>query len=182
MNDDREKINAYIDTIYNHVIIPILETDLKESCIATILLIFSSIDGLGRLAHPDNNAGVGKRFKWYINTFMPEVYHSHASALYDLRNELAHNALNFTAFISKTRMGEQHHLESDYSLGYLFVSSSVLTNDFIDSICEFEQFLDSDEKFIVRSGSRLRWLEDNTYAYWSICSTPPGPTPFINLK
>ncbi|MFA6293478.1 MAG: hypothetical protein WC637_16960 [Victivallales bacterium] len=182
MSDDRQKVDAYLEMIQDHVLSPIQGTDLKESCTATVLLIFGSIDGLGKLTHPEDLAGAGKRFKWYLRTFMRPEYGTHCDALYTLRCSLAHNALNFTSFISKTRMGEQHHLEFDSTLGYVFVSSAVLTRDFDASLRKLDEELNKDTKLITRAASRLHWLEDNTYAYWSQFSTPPGPIPFINLK
>jgi hypothetical protein len=175
------KSDAYLEMIRQHVLRPIAATDLSESCTATLILLFAGIDGLGKLLHPSDNAGVRERFDYYIDMYMNARYASHKTDLYKLRNSLAHNALNFTAFISKTKMGEMHHLQASSLPGFIFVSSSVLTRDFDSSIRRVENALRSDTTLLAVAEARLQWLDDDTYAYWGQFSTPPGPVPFIHM-
>ena len=181
MSADRDKIDAYLDTIRLHVLLPITKSDLKESCIATILLIFAAIDGLGKLTHPKVNAHTEDRFKWYLRMFMPPQYKTNQKPLYKLRNSLAHNALNFTAFISKTHMGKQHHLQPTPH-EYIFVSSAVLTCDFEASIRTLEHELAVDPDLVCRAAARLQWIDDDPSSYWTKVATPPGPVSFITLR
>ena len=182
MNEDRKKVDAYLNTLEAYVIRPIQETDLSESCIATILLIFAAIDGLGKLTHTDDNAGSRERFKHYLCNYMRGEYVQNWEELYKLRCSLAHNAVSFTSFISKTYMGEHHHLQHQTALGYLFVSSSKLFTDFCASIRTLDAAFNTDVPLLAAAGSRLQWQEDNPYSYWSKFSTPPGPATFISLQ
>jgi len=181
MDDRRAKVDAYLNMIMEHVVQPINRTDLKESCTATILLIFAAIDGLGKLTHPRCDAQPGKRFRHYLSCYMGGEYTRRQDALYKLRCSLAHNALNFSSFISKTEMGEPHHLKYDTALGFLFVSSTVLFRDFCASLSRLREAFDRDPALLSIAAERLEWREDDIYAYWGL-STPPPPAVFVSMK
>lgn len=181
MDEERQKVTAYLDVIREHVIRPVAETGLGKSCTASILLLFAAIDGLGKLTHPKDKTWTKNRFRHYVCTYMPSKYARCCEDLYDLRKSLAHNAINFTSFMSHAEMGESHHLQYHTVLGYLFVSSTVLLRDFENSLIQLEKDVDHDTGLRARAAKRLKWLEDDVYSDWGEFSTPPIPVQFISL-
>jgi hypothetical protein len=174
------KVDAYLDVIEKHVIVPIRSTNLSESCIATLLLVFASIDGLGRLTHPKIRAKVEERFELFLITYFGGLYAKHAKQIYDLRCELVHNALNVSSFMSKTWMGEIHHLTRTSPQGYLFVSSSTLFADFCTAIEMLKGKMLTDAALRAQAEQRLKWVVDDPSSYWRPFSTPPGPVEFVS--
>jgi hypothetical protein len=73
---DSSKTNEYLMTIDQHVVCPLTSTPLSNSCYATCMLLFGCIDGLGKLLHPSPATGAGERFKFYLETHMPQDYNA----------------------------------------------------------------------------------------------------------
>ncbi len=179
--DAPEKTEAYFRIIDEHIIAPIANTDLKKSCVATIMLIFAAMDGLGKLIHESDTAGAANRFK----TFLPRMgsnYAANADALWELRNSLMHNALNTASFMSSTYMAdmaEQHHLDMTRSDGLIFVSTTLLLKDFRSAKSRLQEELRQDPDLLERAASRLEWLEEDPQEIWNFPTTPPPPVRFV---
>jgi hypothetical protein len=176
------KTQAYFDLIERHVLAPIKNTEVRNSCVASLLLLFAAIDGLGRLLHSDPNAGVADRFKFFLKEYMGGKYKTHCDRIYQLRCSLAHNALSLSAFMSRTMMGESHHLRHDTALGVIFVSTPVFLKDFWHVFDELKALLATQEGLRKQAEDRLDWISDEQRALWMPFSTPPGPITFISEK
>lgn len=176
--DDAAKIKAYFEIIDEHTVAPINNTDLSKSCVATIMLLFAAMDGLGKLIHPRDTARVRARFQAFLLR-MGKDYAEHADALWELRNSLMHNALNTVSFMSNTWMGERHHLKRESPEGLIFVSTTVLLKDFCAAKDQLQEELRQNPELARRAGERLEWLEDDPQEYWSVPTTPPGPVRFV---
>jgi len=182
MMKEETKTAAYFRVIEGHVLAPIRDTDLSTSCVASLLLLFAAVDGLGKLLHPDVNAKVVERFKFFLREHMGGKYKTHCAKLYTLRCSLSHNALSLSAFMSRTMMGEHHHLEHNTPVGTIFVSTSVFLRDFTAALARVRNLLDSDRAMMLRAEDRLRWVDDEQHPCWGPCSTPPGPIRFVTEK
>ena len=129
MDDATGKVRAYLDLVDQYVIEIVKLNDVRRSCVATLMLVFAGIDGLGKLVHPDPSAKPGVRFKGFLAR-MGSKYAQHADRIWGFRNSLIHNALNTESFMSHTEMGKEHHLTEDGPDGHLFISTPVLCDDF----------------------------------------------------
>src|SRR5258708_7816149 len=115
---DGSKTFEYLQMIRQHVIQPLRDTAVGESCFEAAILIFGAADGLGKLIHDDASAGTGVRFQFFISR-LGSPYAKHKAALWGLRNSLAHNAMNVACFMSKMEQAWGKHLEE--CEGYLFI-------------------------------------------------------------
>jgi hypothetical protein len=68
MKNSETKLNVYFNLIERHILKPIEDGLLDKSCYATTILLFTAIDSLGKLTHPNSSAGAGLRFKYFIST------------------------------------------------------------------------------------------------------------------
>lgn len=156
--------------------------DVAKSCIATLLLIFCAIDGLGKLLHPNETAAVNVRFRYFLERWMGGEYALKQNDIWAVRNEIMHNALNTISFMSHTLMGEANHLQTNFSNGKFFISTIVLCRDFKNALNMVEKRLRSDDALLQAAAQRLTFIEEDPRAYWSIFSTPPGPIKFITMQ
>lgn len=143
----------YIKLIREHVIEPLEETPLSSSCYATCMMIFSCIDGLGKLLHSDDKARAGVRFKYFLTEWMKGRYGELASELYELRNSLLHNGIAPTAYMSMTE--ESRHEEIDYDNGFLYINTKRFVKDFQTALAEVEFALQSNICVFENANARL---------------------------
>ncbi len=179
--DDVNKIEAYFVIIDEHIIEPITDTDLRKSCIATIMLLFAAMEGLGKLIHPSGTAGPGQRFRAFLAR-MGKNYDEHAGALWDLRNSLMHNALNTASFMSSTHMDEQEHLRMRCPDGLIFVSTILLLKNFCSAKDRLQEELHQNPDLLERAANRLEWLEEDPRDWPRFPTTPPPPVKFIAAR
>ncbi len=178
MNFETTATKEYLKVIRRHVIVPLESTSLADSCFAAALLIFGSIDGLGKLIDPDDSAGAGKRFK----SFLPRLGSNYAALedkLWALRNSLAHNSLNVASFMSKTDDAQGAHLETDGDC--IFVHTVILLADFKDALVSLEQELRTNATLLSQFEARLSW-DEITPSGWrgsAIMTTPPPGIRFV---
>ncbi len=128
----QKAINCYLHWIEEHIVACIRDTNVKESCIATLMLLFAAMDGLGRLCHEEGNASVEKRFKAFFRRMGPE-YGKKADRLYKLRCSLVHEGLSAAVVLSKVSPTEHEHLRPVRTTGgkeYLLVNTGVFFADF----------------------------------------------------
>ena len=95
--DDEVKIEEYLKVIEERILAPIQTTEVRQSCTASLLLLFAAIDWLAKLIHPNKNAEVGERIRTFLN-YMGGDYAVNKKEIYDLRNSLVHNAINVESF------------------------------------------------------------------------------------
>src|SRR3972149_4381703 len=173
-SEEHEKVSEYFDLIDGHVLSPIENTDVRQSCLASLMLLFSAKDGWGRLLPPQSNAGVGERFKAFLPRLGPG-YVGREEALWDLRNSVMHNGLNTASFMSHVETGEQHHLEVVPPENLLYVSTSVLLKDFRVTFERLKQEILQDPRRLVQAASRLCGGAGKSPAWGAHQVTPPPP-------
>ena len=168
----------YIAAIREHVVQPLENTRISDHCFATAMLIFAGIDGLGRLVHPNPDAGAGERFKGFLPRLGIE-YQMRENEIWDLRNSLDHNAINVACYMSKTEDARGEHLEVDN--GHLFLHIVRLLADFRTSLNTLEAELQRDVKLFERTELRLEWacLDLPGWRGQNVQTTPPPIVRFV---
>jgi hypothetical protein len=167
----------YLRVIRQHVIHPLERTQVADSCFAAALLIFGSIDGLGKLIHSDDNAASKERFKEFLS-WLGSDYSALKVELWRLRNTLAHSAMNVACFMSKTEDARGEHLEQDH--GFVFIHTVRLLEDFKSAIDKLEAKFQTDEALLQRAESRLVWDSINEHG-WRGDGVMPTPPPGIRF-
>jgi hypothetical protein len=175
---DRSATAEYLQVIRQHIIYPLRETSVGESCFAAAVLIFGAVDGLGRLIHRSASAGAGDRFRCFVSR-LGEKYAQRGAALWRLRNSLMHNATNVVSFMSKTSDAGGLHLEE--CNGYLFVHTKELLQDFEAEVTRLENELKNDPSLLRQAESRLRWSPIPSLAWQEYPTTKPAPVQFVEL-
>ena len=178
---DTEKVHEYFEAIDEYVVKVIHNTCLKHSCIATLLLIFAAVDGLGNLTHADSSAKPGERFKFFIAKF-GRIYERKKEKLWALRNSLTHNALNVEVFLSRTELGEDHHLREVEVPGEIYINTNVFYRDFCKTLNAEIHRIENDELAMNQAAERLEWYYDDRGYSLDIPFTPPPPVKFIRTK
>jgi hypothetical protein len=109
MNKSKNKLESYFALIERHILDPIEKGILKSSCFASLMLLFSAIDGLGKLTDNNPYAPPGERFKNMLSQ-IGDKYEHRRDELWNLRNDLMHNGLNPISFFAHTYMGHNEVL------------------------------------------------------------------------
>ena len=138
LSQDQAKVEEYLRIIRERIMAPIQNTEIQNSCTATLLLLFAAIDGLGKLIHHDDDAGVTRRIKEFLN-YMGGDYKIRKKELSRLRNSLVHNAINVESYLSQTETASGQHLKKIGAAGFIYVNTMIMYKDFEDA---FEQFTD----------------------------------------
>jgi hypothetical protein len=142
------------------------------------MMIFGGIDGLGKLLHPDANAKVNVRFRYFLSEWMCGPYYERQKLIWELRNNLDHNAIATLTFLSRLPDSVHEHLKT--SNGTLFVNTKQFLTDFNAALQLTEDRLSADSALLVQSDNRLvevftslsRWSD----GMWE--TTPPGNVRF----
>lgn len=181
-SEEQRIVTACLALIQEHVLDPLKYPELRKSCLATLLPLFAAIDGLGRLTHDDDDAGVGERFCFFLRRLGSD-YIGKESRVYKLRNSLAHSALNEAAFMSHSWLGDDEHLNySTPPSKHIFVSTNQLHADFSRAFHTLKTDFSRDENLLQRAARRLRWVDYDPASHWPQFSTPPGPVDFVILS
>lgn len=171
----------YLRVIRQHVIHPLEMTAVAHSCFAAALLIFSSIDGLGKLIHSNDKAGSEERFKEFLS-WLGSEYSALKDELWRLRNTLVHSAMNVACFMSKTDDARGEHLEQDR--GFVFIHTVRLLEDFKSAINKLEAKFQMDATLLQRAESRLVWDSINEHGWrgGGVMPTPPPGIRFVRER
>jgi hypothetical protein len=159
--------------IREHVVQPLEESAIANSCFAAAMLIFAAIDGLGKLQHPSAEAKPNERFKLFITRLGPP-YRKCAAGLWNLRCSLDHNAMNVACFMSKTVEARAEHLE-EYK-GFLFIHTGRLLEDFKTALEQFDGELQTDDNLLQQAESRLGrdYITPKEWRRGVAVTTPPA--------
>jgi hypothetical protein len=182
MYEEGPKVDEYFSLIQDRIVSPIENTEVRQSCTATLLLLFAAIDGLGGLLHSKSDAGSNARIRSFLD-YMGGDYAAKKKQLLKLRNGLVHTAVNVESFLSKTEMTVGQHLKCVGSSGFLYVNTAVMYSDFVTSFAKFRGDLATDSALMERASSRLEWKEDQTWDETAgPMPSPPPPVEFILLR
>jgi hypothetical protein len=97
--DSRAKVDAYLDLVETRVFHALSSKAVQKSCSTTLLLVFATVDALGKLTHPNAKARPGDRFRHSLQ-FLGAPYKARAKKLWKLRNALVHNVINVESYLS----------------------------------------------------------------------------------
>ncbi len=110
-----EKINKFINLLKERTINPIDNTDIKESCTATLLLIFAAVDSLSKITCCDQQydllkkkRGNNVRFTGFLENVMRNKYSNFKDDIYNLRNDIVHTGINTKVIFSKNQHDNKH--------------------------------------------------------------------------
>lgn len=181
MKEQKEKLHQYFGIIERHIFEPIENTDLSESCYASITLLFSVIDGLGKLIHKNKKVNPGDRFKYLLES-LGKDYGNLKDELWEFRNSLIHNGINNISYMSATQKGEEQHLKFSDGNETIFINSTRLLKDVKSFTFKLKEKILMDKNLINDAASRLEWNQDDPFVYWSQYSTPPGSVRFVIQK
>ena len=182
MTDDNKKVNAYMKMLNQDVVEPLLTTQQGESNTSKILLVFASIDGLGKLIHPDESAKVRERFSYYISNYIPMVYHSHIDELYKMRCLYTNNALSFSSFVSWQKDAELHHLQYQSGAKYLHIEGTAFFQDFFESMMTLMGDIGDSQSMMSSVANRLRWLDEDDLSFWGTENTPLSNVQYVRIS
>ena len=186
-SESERKIDAYLMVIEGRILAPIQKTEIQDYCTASLLLLFSAIDGLGKLIHPSPKAGNQARIGEFL-AYMGPKYATHKKELIKLRNALVHNAINVASFLSQAKTEAQAeaeiaHLKIFGASGFIYVNTRIMFADFMSAFDRLRADFGSNKAMMKRGASRLEWREEDPYD-WGATNIPTTPPPieFIYAK
>ena len=177
-----EKINKFISLLKERTINPIDNTDIKESCTATLLLIFAAIDSLGKITCDDkdykplknkNWKGNNKRFTDFLENVMGNEYLKFKDAIYDLRNDIVHTGINTKVIFSKSQHDNKHLQKVN---GYLWINTRQFLDDFKKAIEQINIDIKNKGRYFKNAMNRLKEFNIIELDEQQDMATPsPGP-------
>ena len=175
-----EKINKFINLLKERTINPIDNTEIKESCTATLLLIFAAVDSLSKITCSDKDydlfkirKGNAERFKGFLENVMGNEYLKFKDAIYDLRNDIVHTGINSKVIFCKSQHDNKHLQEVS---GHLWINTTQFLDDFKKAIEQINIDIRNKGKYFKNAMNRLK--EFNIIElYEQQDLTPPSPGP-----
>ena len=159
-----EKINKFMNLLKERTIDPIEVMDIKESCTATLLLIFAAIDSLSKITCDDSsyeiysssngNKDVGKRFKDFLTIEMDKKYSQFKGDIYALRNDIVHTGIPIRVTLSKHELNRNSHLQKKD--GNLFINTLQLLDDFKRALEVISINIKDKGKYFHNASKRLK--------------------------
>lgn len=144
MDKDDKKIYDFIDTLKGRTIHRIDNSDIKESCTATLLLIFAALDSLSKITCSEQEFEAFKRrergenrarFTGFLDKVMGDKYTKFKCEIYELRNDIVHTGINQKTILSKSSHDNRHLEEVN---GALWINTKQFLDDFklaVEQIC-----------------------------------------------
>ena len=187
----------YLDHLQEWIVVPAQTTSLKESCVASALVIFAGIEGLGNLLWEGTKKADPKRVE-YRDLFcaglkhFPQKYRNIEDenekkgkvnkkgdrGLWKLRCGLAHFLGNRWWAMSHLDEEECRHLEF-IKPGVRLLHTPTLVHDFEIALREVDELFRSDPKRLATANARFAeppWPNDEpSLGTTTRTSTPPGP-------
>ncbi len=134
MDEYQQRFAKFIDLLEKRAIVPIENTEVKESCTATLLLIFVVVDALSKITCCDQiykSSNSGKRFKYFLSEVLKNRYSTYKNAIYNLRNNIVHTGLNTKVILSKDTNTQKHLIVDN---GNLWINSNQFLIDIKSAI------------------------------------------------
>ena len=173
------KVGEYLDLVEVRVLRALSSEAVQGSCSITLLLVFATIDALGKLTHPRAKAGAGERFRYFLD-FMGEEYKQRSKELWKLRNALVHNVINVESYLSSTELEGWVHLQPIRGGRFIYVNSRLASRNLMAAFGRVKTLLATDRNAWRQAEERLEWVENTLQAMSSDPSpTPPPPVQFI---
>jgi hypothetical protein len=160
MDDVEKKFSNFIELLKERTINSIDNLDIKESCTATLLLLFAAVDSLSKITcinpeydlYKKNKSGNKDRFKGFLDNVMGNKYKIYNDNIYDLRNDIVHTGINTKVILSKSQDHEKHLKLVD---GYLWINTNQFLDDFKKAIEQIKNNIDVKGQFYQNAKDRL---------------------------
>jgi hypothetical protein len=160
MDPMNKKIADFLGLLEKRTIDPIdADIKIKESCTATLLLIFAVIDSLSKITCTDaeytqfrHKTGNKVRFTNFLENLMGHSYAQLKDRLYDLRNDIVHTGINAKVILSKDK--HAHHLEEVN--GDLWINTSQFLDDLKETVKQIRQNIEAQGTYFRNAANRLR--------------------------
>lgn len=182
MEEVEKKFNNFVTLLEKRTINSIDKFDIKESCTATLLLLFAAVDSLSKITcsvdqyelYRKNKSGNKSRFKGFLDKVMGNKYAVCKDDIYELRNDIVHTGINKKVILSKSRDYRKHLTKS--CDGYLWINTNQFLNDFKETIEKIKNDINVKGSFYDNAKDRIRdfniiEVEDND----DMPSPSPGP-------
>jgi len=180
MEEVEKKFNKFINLLKKRTINSIDNSDIKESCTATLLLLFAAVDSLSKITCSNSEydsykkkKGNKVRFTGFLDKVMGNKYAVYKDNIYRLRNGIVHAGINTKVILSKSRDHEKHLKLID---GYLWINTNQFLDDFKKTIEQIKNDIDIQGQYYQNAKDRIRDFniikideEDNI--------PPPSPGP-----
>jgi hypothetical protein len=160
MLEVNKKFNKFLNLLKERTINSIDNSDIKESCTATLLLLFAAVDSLSKITCNDseyylyrNNKGNKVRFAGFLAKVMRNKYAVYSGAIYDLRNDVVHTGINTKVILSKSQDHEKHLQLVD---GYLWINTNQFLDDFKKAIENIKNNIEVQDQFYQNARDRLK--------------------------
>lgn len=160
MDATDKKISEFLNLLQKRTIDPIDNTDIKESCTATLLMIFAAIDSLSKITCTDdeyklfkNRKGNKIRFTNFLEKVMGLNYARFKNRIYDLRNDVVHTGINTKVVLSKNAYDGEHLQEVD---GYLWINTNKFLDDFKDILTKIHRNIEAKDIYFQNAANRLQ--------------------------
>jgi hypothetical protein len=176
---DRSKVAAYLHLVETRVLTPLASEAVQQSCSTTLLLVFATIDALGKLIHPNADASPGVRFGEFLS-FLGAGYNKRRKELWKLRNALVHNVINVESYMSSTELEGWVHLEMIGGSGLIYVNTGLASRDLFEAYRGVKALLETDMVAAQRAADRLKFVDNTQQGVGKgPHPTPPSPVQFV---
>jgi len=157
--ENRSKVSEYLNLVETRILKPLDFEAVQQSCSTTLLLVFATIDALGKLIDLNDRAGPKDRFRTFLS-FMGAEYEECYEELWKLRKSLVHNAINVESYLSSTELQGWAHLKRIGGSGLIYVNTGLFSHDLLEAFGRLKVLLNTDEAVALRAAGRLKWVED----------------------
>ena len=162
MEEVEKKFKNFINLLEKRTINSIDNLDIKESCTATLLLLFAAVDSLSKITCSDdqydlykkNKGGNKSRFKGFLDKVMGNEYAVCKDDIYELRNDIVHTGINTNVILSKSQDHKKHLIKS--SDGYLWINTNQFLDDVKKAIEQIKNDIDVKGRFYQNAKDRIR--------------------------
>ena len=180
MEEVNEKFKRFLNLLKERTINPIENWGIKESCTATLLLLFAAVDSLSKITCRDSDYELHKkkrgnkdRFTGFISEVMGNKYAVRSNDIYDLRNDIVHTGINTKVILSKSLDHNKHLQLFDKSL---WINSNQFLDDFKKAIDKIKNDIDEQGQFYQNARDRLKNFSIIEVEEQHDIATPsPGP-------
>ena len=177
--ENSAKLTEYLDLIAARVLKPLESDAVQKSCSTTLLLVFATVDALGGLIHPHDDAGNGERSRAFFRFMGPE-YAKRFKELWRLRNALVHNAINVESYLSSTELEGWAHLKRIGGSGLIYVNTGLARRDLLEAFRRVRVLFEKDGAAANRAAGRLDWVDDTQEPVGQEpLPTQPSPVRFV---
>jgi hypothetical protein len=164
MDSTSKKIDEFFALLEQRTINSIdANLPIKESCTATLLLIFAVIDSLSKITCDEtqyapflkNRRGDRDRFLNFLQNDMRHSYATFKEQLYDLRCDVVHTGINAKVILSKD-IHASHLEEVD---GHLWINTSQFLDDLKETVREIRRKIEAKGTYFQNAENRLKELD-----------------------